>query len=83
MAKKETKLNEIMEKKLLAPSITMYKLYVPDIAKKVKAGQFVVIRCDDMAERIPLTVADFDRKKGSYYHYFSGSGRFYSKTGKI
>ncbi len=44
MAKKETKPNEIIEKRLLAPSITMNKLYVPDIAKKVKAGQFIVIR---------------------------------------
>jgi glutamate synthase (NADPH/NADH) small chain len=61
---KEFKLNEIVEKKQLAPSITQFKLYVPDIAKKVKPGQFVVLRADDYAERIPLTVADFDRKAG-------------------
>ncbi len=61
---KEPKLNEIVEKKSLAAAITLFKLYVPDIAKKVKPGQFVVLRADDYAERIPLTVADFDRKKG-------------------
>jgi glutamate synthase (NADPH) small chain len=83
MAKKETKLNEIMEKKLLAPSITMYKLYVPDIARKVKAGQFVVVRCDDMAERIPLTVADFDRKKGSITIIFQEVGTSTQKLGKF
>ena len=83
MAKKETKLNEIMEKKLLAPSITMYKLYVPDVAKKVKAGQFVVIRCDDMAERIPLTVADFDRKKGTITIIFQEVGTSTQKLGKF
>ena len=83
MAKKETKLNEIMEKKLLAPSITMYKLYVPDVAKKVKAGQFVVIRCDDMAERIPLTVADFDRKKGSITIIFQVVGTSTQKLEKF
>ena len=74
MAKKETKLNEIIEKRLLAPSITMNKLYVPDIAKKVKAGQFIVIRANDMAERIPLTVADFDRKNGTITIIFQEVG---------
>jgi glutamate synthase (NADPH) small chain len=83
MAKKETKLNEIVEKKTLAPSITMYKLYVPDIARKVKAGQFVVVRCDDMAERIPLTVADFDRKKGSITIIFQEVGASTQKLGKF
>ncbi len=83
MAKKETKLNEILEKKLLAPSITMYRLYVPDIARKVKAGQFVVVRCDDMAERIPLTVADFDRKEGSITIIFQVVGASTQKLGKF
>jgi NAD(P)H-flavin reductase len=83
MAKKETKLNEILERKLLAPSIIMYKLYVPDIAKKVKAGQFVVIRCDDMAERIPLTVADYDRKKGSITIIFQEVGASTQKLAKF
>ena len=83
MAKKETQLNEVMEKKLLAPSITMYKLYVPDIARKVKAGQFVVIRCDDMGERIPLTVADFDRKKGSITIIFQEVGASTQKLARF
>lgn len=60
----EPKLNEIVEKRQLAPSITLFKLYVPDIARKVKPGQFVVLRSDDYAERLPLTVADFDRDRG-------------------
>lgn len=82
MANKEMKLNQIMEKKLLAPSITMYKLYVPDIARKVKAGQFIVIRCDDMAERIPLTVADYDRKAGSITIIFQEVGTSTQKLAK-
>ncbi|MCX8021689.1 MAG: bifunctional dihydroorotate dehydrogenase B NAD binding subunit/NADPH-dependent glutamate synthase [Syntrophorhabdaceae bacterium] len=60
----QPKLNEIVEKRQLAPSITLFKLYTPDIAKKAKPGQFVVLRADDYAERIPLTIADFDREKG-------------------
>ena len=58
------KLNEIVEKRQLAPSLVMWKLYVPDIAKRVKPGQFVVLRADDLAERIPLTVADLIGKRG-------------------
>jgi len=60
----EPKLNEIVEKRILAPSIVLFKLYVPDIVKKARPGQFVVLRVDDYAERIPLTIADFDRETG-------------------
>ncbi|MGA1824378.1 MAG: bifunctional dihydroorotate dehydrogenase B NAD binding subunit/NADPH-dependent glutamate synthase [bacterium] len=59
------KLNQILEKKALAPSITLFKLYTPHIAQRVKAGQFIVVRADDFAERIPLTVADYDEALGS------------------
>jgi glutamate synthase (NADPH) small chain len=60
----EPKQNEIVEKLTLAPSIVLFKLYVPDIVRKARAGQFVVLRVDDYAERIPLTIADFDRATG-------------------
>ncbi len=68
------KLNEIVEKRGLAPSITLFKLYVPDIAARVKPGQFVVLRADDRSERIPLTVADFDRSKGLITIIFQAVG---------
>jgi len=58
------KINEIVEKRELAPSLILYKVYTPDIANKVNAGQFVVLRADDYAERIPLTVAEYDREQG-------------------
>ncbi len=61
---KEPKMNEIVEKRQLAQSITLFKLYVPDIVAKARPGQFVVLRADDYAERIPLTIADFDRETG-------------------
>ena len=61
----------------------MYKLYVPDIAKKVKAGQFVVVRGDDMAERIPLTVADYDTKKGTITIIFQEVGTSTQKLEKF
>ncbi len=62
MSENSYKINEIVEKKQLAESIVLFKLYVPDIAQRVKPGQFVVVRADEFAERIPLTVAEFDRK---------------------
>jgi glutamate synthase (NADPH/NADH) small chain len=79
---KEPKLNEIVEKRDLAPSLTLFKLYVPDIAKKVKAGQFVVLRADDYAERIPLTVAEYDRDAGLITVIFQTVGSSTQKMAK-
>jgi glutamate synthase (NADPH/NADH) small chain len=79
---REPKLNEIVEKRDLAPSLTLFKLYVPDIAKKVKAGQFVVLRADDYAERIPLTVAEYDRKAGLITVIFQAVGSSTQKMAK-
>ncbi len=80
---REPKLNEIVEKRDLAPSLTLFKLYVPDIAKKVKAGQFVVLRVDDYAERIPLTVAEYDRKAGLITVIFQAVGSSTQKMAKF
>jgi len=77
---RELKLNEIVEKLELAPSVTLFKLYVPDIAKKVKPGQFVVLRADDYAERIPLTATDFNREEGVVTVIFQAVG---SSTRKL
>jgi len=54
----EHRLNEILRKELLAPGIVLFEIAAPLIARTVRAGQFVVVRADDYAERIPLTVAD-------------------------
>jgi ferredoxin--NADP+ reductase len=49
----------------LVPNIHLFKLDAPAIAKKAKPGQFVMVRIDERGERIPLTIADWDRKEGS------------------
>jgi ferredoxin--NADP+ reductase len=49
----------------LVPNIHLFKLDAPAIAKKAKPGQFVMVRIDEKGERIPLTIADWDRKEGS------------------
>lgn len=49
----------------LVPNIHMFKVAAPDVANKAQAGQFVVIRIDERGERIPLTIADWDKEEGS------------------
>jgi ferredoxin--NADP+ reductase len=49
----------------LAPKIHLFKVAAPRVAKKARAGQFIIIRIDDRGERIPLTIADWDREEGS------------------
>ena len=57
-------MNEITEKIKLAPGIHYFEVNNPDIAKRAQAGQFVIVRISEEGERIPLTIADFDRDKG-------------------
>jgi len=58
---------EILEKKELGSSGTIYEMVLrtPLIAKKARAGNFVLLRINETGERIPLTVADYDREKGT------------------
>lgn len=56
---------KILERQDLVPGIHLLKMEAPNIAKKAKPGQFVVIRIDEKGERIPLTIADWDEKEGS------------------
>ena len=55
----------IVDKKILNSQITAMTVEAPFVAKKVQPGQFVIIRADEKGERVPLTVADFDREKGT------------------
>jgi len=54
----------IIEKKILNPQMILFRLDAPYIARKVLPGQFVILRTDEKGERIPLTVADYDREGG-------------------
>ena len=56
---------KITAKEKLSPVIDSMKVEAPEIARKAKAGQFVVIRIDEVGERIPLTLADWDSKEGT------------------
>ena len=56
---------KILKKKELNPTVTLMEVDVPFVAKKAEPGQFIILRVDEEGERIPLTVADFDREKGT------------------
>ena len=55
---------EIAVKKTLTPEISLISVYAPLIAKKAKAGQFIILRVDEEGERIPLTISNADAEKG-------------------
>ena len=55
----------ILEKECLNEQVTRMKIYAPRVAKKAAPGQFVILRSHADGERIPLTVADYDRDAGS------------------
>ncbi|MBE6750770.1 MAG: sulfide/dihydroorotate dehydrogenase-like FAD/NAD-binding protein [Ruminococcaceae bacterium] len=56
---------KILAKRVLNDSVFSLEIEAPFIAKKVKPGQFLIVRIDEKGERVPLTVADFDSQKGS------------------
>lgn len=56
---------KIVKKRVLNPTVTLMEIDAPMVAKKAEPGQFIILRVDEDGERIPLTVADFDREKGT------------------
>jgi len=56
--------HRIITKKKIAPDIISLDVEAPLIAKRAEPGQFVIVMTDERGERIPLTIADYDRKKG-------------------
>lgn len=56
---------KIVRKKVLNPTVTLMEIDAPLIARKAEPGQFIILRVDENGERIPLTVADFDREAGT------------------
>ncbi len=56
---------QIVSKKSLNPTVTQMEILAPFVAKKALPGQFIILRVDEDGERIPLTVAGYDREKGT------------------
>ncbi len=55
---------KVLEKRLIAENIFLMKVEAPRVAKSAKPGQFVIVRCDESSERIPLTIADYSAEEG-------------------
>ena len=55
----------IVTKEALKPTVILYEIEAPMVAKKAQPGQFIILRVDEKGERIPLTISDYDREKGT------------------
>ena len=71
---------KIVNKKILNPTVTLMDIEAPLVAKKAEAGQFIILRVDEKGERIPLTVAGYDREAGTVRIIFQIVG---STTAKL
>lgn len=65
----------IVHKQILNPTVVRLDVSAPLIARKAKPGQFIMLRVDEEGERIPLTIADFDREKGTVSIIFQLVGK--------
>lgn len=73
--------NEIVRKETIAPGFTLMEIRAPDIAEKIQPGQFMILRVDEEGERIPMSVADWDREKGTVTLVFQELGLSTKKLG--
>ena len=65
---------EILEKRILNANTTLLKVHAPFVAKKAQPGQFIILRVDEDGERIPLTIAEYDREAGTVTIIFQSPG---------
>jgi len=56
---------KIVKKQVLNPTVTLMEIDAPMVARKAEPGQFIILRTDENGERMPLTIADYDRSKGT------------------
>lgn len=74
---------QIVAKKTIAPAIHEFEILAPRVAKKAKAGQFIIVRIDENGERIPLTIADYNRETGTITIVFAEAGYSTKKLGQL
>jgi len=73
----------VIAREPLAPNLQLLSVQAPVVASKIRPGQFVIVRTDERGERIPLTVADWDREKGSVSCVFMQIGTSTYKLGQL
>lgn len=74
---------KIVTKRTLNESVVLMEVEAPFIAKKAQAGQFIIFRVDEKGERIPLTIADYDREKGTVTIIFQTIGNSTKRLGQL
>lgn len=74
---------KIITKKELASRIQLFEVYAPEIAEKAKPGQFIILIIDEKGERIPLTIAGYDTKKGTLTFVVNEVGKTTKKLGLL
>ncbi|HHH80071.1 MAG: sulfide/dihydroorotate dehydrogenase-like FAD/NAD-binding protein [Thermoplasmata archaeon] len=74
---------KVIEKEILHENLVKMEIEAPLVAKSAKPGQFIILRVDEKGERIPLTIADFDRKKGTVTIIFLEVGKTTKKLGTL
>lgn len=74
---------KIVGKKELNNFVTALDILAPAVAKSAQAGQFIILRVDEEGERVPFTVADFDREKGTVRIIFQRVGATTEKLNKL
>ena len=74
---------KITRKEDLSTNLYLFEVEAAQIAKKAQAGQFIIVRKDDKAERIPLTIADFSREKGTITLIFQTVGASTADLAKL
>lgn len=65
---------KIVRKEVLNPQVKLLEIEAPYVARKAEPGQFIILRVDSEGERVPLTIADFDREKGTVTIIFQEVG---------
>jgi len=73
----------VIAREPLAPNLQLLSVQAPVVASKIRPGQFVIVRADERGERIPLTVADWDRERGSVSCVFMQIGTSTYKLGQL
>ena len=74
---------KILEKEVFSPIIKLMVIDAPKVAKSCKAGQFIILRINDEGERIPLTIADYDREKGTITIVYQEVGKSTEQLGAL
>jgi ferredoxin--NADP+ reductase len=73
--------HRIVTKRELAPKIKLLEVCSPEISAKARPGQFVILRIHERGERVPLTIADYDRRKGTITVVFNEVGKTTKELG--